>query len=114
MKLFSKFLYLASGFGVLGSLWLWILGALSGFSSNHVVCFATGGVPCTQTNNPYWLANNILWLAPLLIVLIFASWFLAMLILPKNLPEVLSGVLVLFLLGLVCYFALNMAAGNGL
>ena len=112
MRLIARLAYWLSGLGVLGAIWLWIFAALSGFSSNRFVCFATGD-GCLNTNNPYWLSSTALWLAPLIIILIVCSWFLPMLVLPKATPEFVSALIVLLSLGFVAFVALNLAAGNG-
>ena len=113
MNLFRRLAYWVSGLGILGAMWLWVFAAISGFSSSHFVCFATGDA-CLSTNNPYWLSSTSLWLAPLIIILIFCSWFLPMLILPKSTPELFSVFSVLFLLCFVVFIALKLAAGNGI
>lgn len=114
MRGFSKFLYFVSGLGILGSIWLWVLSAISGFSPNQIVCFSTGGTPCLQTNNPYWLASTVLWLSPLVVLFIIASWIVSIIFLPKKTSELFSGIVTFILLCLVAYFAMTLAAGNGL
>ena len=113
MRNISRFAYWVSGLGILGSIWLWIFAALSGFSSNHIVCFSTGD-GCLNTNNPYWTSSTALWLAPLIIVLIIFTWFVSMLVLPKKMPELLSAFFVILLLCGVALVAMNFAAGNGI
>ena len=113
MKNISRFAYWASGLGILGSIWLWIFAAISGFSSKHIVCFSTGD-GCLNTNNPYWTSSTALWLAPLIIVLIISTWFISMLVLPKNMPELLSAFFIILSLCGVAMVAMKFAAGNGL
>jgi hypothetical protein len=112
MKNISRFAYWASGLGILGSVWLWIMAAISGFSSKHIVCFSTGD-GCLNTNNPYWTSSTALWLAPLIIVLILFAWFISMTVLPKNAPELLSALFIILLLFLVAIVAMKFAVGNG-
>ena len=114
MKAISRFTYFLSGIGILSSAWLWIIAALTGFSSRSVVCFSTGGTSCLETNNPYWYASTALWLAPLIIFLILSAWFLSMVILPKAANETISAFLILILLAGVFYVAMHLAAGNGI
>ncbi len=114
MKVISKLAYLFSGLGIVGSAWLWILAASSGFSSNHIVCFASGSSSCVYSLNPFWLSSTTLWLAPLVIIAIIASWIFPALLLPKNTPAIISIFVVVSCLIGVSILAMAFAAGNGL
>ncbi len=111
----TKVINWAKGLGFAGSAIAWIIALLSGFSSSHVVCFNSArSEGCLSSGSPYWLASTVLWLAPLLAIMLAATFIVQGVMIDKKIPNFIITSVQLVLLIAIVLFVSKMAAGNRL
>jgi hypothetical protein len=113
MGLFHRLTRWLTGITLVGAIIAWVLALFSGFSSSHVICWGarTSG-SCELSSSPYWTANTVLWLAPLVVILVFAMWAAVAKFVPKSMPTILISLLMIVFFILLAIFVDSQAAGN--